>query len=144
MSRQILPPFIRSAHPRYVHVHSIIAGTASLNTYLVEVDDGEAIGLSRPHVLNVEVEPLSVLVGVEVKAQVQLIIPLAPGEIISLWVVSLSLSLSYTCTALPRFPLSNLDSNISVVSSGARGGVALDEDKLGPALEQVYYTNNKQ
>ena len=114
MSRQILPPPLDKISPS---IHSIIAGTASLNTYLVEVDDGEAIGLSRPHVLNVEVEPLSVLVGIEVKAQVQLIIPLAPGEIISLWVVylSLSLSLSLTLVRLCQDFHSQISTQISVL-----------------------------
>ena len=43
--------------------------------YLVEVGDGEAVGLSRSHVAHSEVEPLSVLVGVEVKAQVEFVVP---------------------------------------------------------------------
>ena len=45
--------------------------------YLVEVDDGEAVGLSLSHAGHTEVEPLGVLVGVEVKAQVELIVPSA-------------------------------------------------------------------
>ena len=43
--------------------------------YLVEVDDGEAVGLSQSHVAHSEVEPLRVLVGVEVKAQVEFVVP---------------------------------------------------------------------
>ena len=44
---------------------------------LVQIDDGESIGLSLVHVPHTEVVPLGVLVGVEVKGQVQLIIPLS-------------------------------------------------------------------
>ena len=46
--------------------------------HLVEVDDGEAVGLSLPHVPHTEVEPLSVLVGVEVIGQIQLVVPPTP------------------------------------------------------------------
>ncbi len=43
--------------------------------HLVEVDDGEAVGLSGTHVPHREEEPLCVLLGVQVKPQVQLIVP---------------------------------------------------------------------
>ena len=46
--------------------------------HLVEVDNGEAVGLPGPRVTHTEEEPLRVLAGVEVKAQVQLIVPPAP------------------------------------------------------------------
>lgn len=48
--------------------------------YLVEVDDSEAVSLSFPHVPDAEKEPLSMLVGVEVKGQVQLVIPLPSAK----------------------------------------------------------------
>lgn len=47
-----------------------------LSSYLIEVDNGELIRLPFPHVPDAEVEPLRVLLGVEVKRQVQLVFPL--------------------------------------------------------------------
>ncbi len=43
--------------------------------YFVQVDYCESIGLPHTHVGDTEVEPLRVLVGVEVIAEVQLIVP---------------------------------------------------------------------
>ena len=60
---------------------SVLVHLLSLTLYLVEVDYSEPIRLPHPHVLNAEIEPLGVLVCVEVKAHVQLIVPSAPGEI---------------------------------------------------------------
>lgn len=55
----------------------------------------------------------------------------------------LTVGWTYTWTALPRLPLSNLDSNMSVVSSGALVGVAFDPGMLGPAREQMNYIDRK-
>ena len=49
---------------------------AKPHTHLIEVYDGESICLSFSHVSDTEVEPLSVLVGIKVKGQIELIIPL--------------------------------------------------------------------
>ena len=48
-------------------------------SYLVEVDDCEAVCLSGPHVPYIEEEPLSVLVCVEIKTKVEFIVPSTTG-----------------------------------------------------------------
>ena len=130
-----------------------------MHVYLVQVDYGEPVCLSSSHIPHREVEPLSVLVGVVVKPQVELIIPLAPGEIAHthqyhtsrlrkhqfffLWkfapLITVYDTITYTWMALPRFPLSNLDSKTRVVSSGALVGMVWRGDMLGPAREEINY-----
>ena len=55
-----------------------------MHTHLIEIDNGESVRLLSSHIPHGEVEPLCVLVGVVVKSKVQLVIPLAPGEITSM------------------------------------------------------------
>lgn len=59
--------------------HSSTIQTAGLH----QVNDGEAVGDACPHVPHPEVEPLSVLSGVQVSAQSQLIVILTTGKPIS-------------------------------------------------------------
>lgn len=46
--------------------------------------------------------------------------------------------------ALPRFPLSNLDSKMRVVLSGALVGMVWDNAKLGPAREETNCNHKKK
>lgn len=74
-----------SSHDYHVTLQRIIIIAASDMhvecTHLVEVDDGEPVCLSSPRIPHSKVEPLRVLVGVAIKLEIQLVVPLAPGEI---------------------------------------------------------------
>lgn len=57
-------------------LHAVAVQTPALR----QVDDGEAVRGSGPHLPHSEVEPLHVLAGVQVRAQRQLVVMETPGR----------------------------------------------------------------